>query len=227
MINKKLKIALLYFSTIKSYGIFNSAKVLFFEVIGLIYFQDINSLNYDDEKTSKYSESKKFEKYDVPYIPTPFYFLFLIKKTLIKLNIKKMKLIDIGCGYCRPAKYLARKFELSFSGIELNRSIAHKIIGENNHNFNIYNFNLRNLIKTKSFFKKNLNKNICNVIIISDTVEINQINKILHRLNNKVKIILIFININYKKFNNKKFKVIKKIFFKEKSRNIIFLRNYK
>ena len=97
---------------------------------------------------------------------------------------------------------------------------------EKNINFKIYNFNLRDKKKTKSFFKNNLKKNINNVIIISDTVEINQINKIFKSLDNHTKIILIFINVKYKKFKNKKFKIKKKILFKQNSRNIIFLDNY-
>ena len=145
---------------------------------------------------------------------------------LFQFEIKKIRLIDIGCGYCRPAKYLAKKFELSFAGIELSQDIAKKVIDENNEKFKIYNFNLRDIKKTKSFFKNNLKKNINNVIIISDTVEINQINKILKTLDNHNKIILIFINVKFKKFKNKKFKVKKTILFKKNSRNIIFLDNY-
>ena len=64
------------------------------------------------------------------------------------------------------------------------------------------------------------------MIIISDTVEINQINKIFKSLDNHTKIILIFINVKYKKFKNKKFKIKKTILFKQNSRNIIFLNNY-
>jgi len=226
MNSQKLKILILFLSTIRSYGVFNSIKIFFFEVYGLIYLWDLRSLTFDDEKSSTYKDTKKRGQYDVPYIPTPFYFLYLIKKVLYQLNIKKFNLIDIGCGYCRPAKYLAKKFELSFAGIELSQDIAKKVIDENNKKFNIYNFNLRDVKKTKSFFKNNLKKNINNVIIISDTVEINQINKIFKALDNHYKIILIFINVKFKKFKNKKFKVKKTILFKKNSRNIIFLNNY-
>lgn len=226
MLSQKLKILILFLSTIKSYGVFNSIKIFFFEVCGLIYLWDLRSLTFDDEKSSPYIDSKKSGQYNVPYIPTPYYFLYLIKKMLFQFEIKKIRLIDIGCGYCRPAKYLAKKFELSFAGIELSQDIAKKVIDENNEKFKIYNFNLRDIKKTKSFFKNNLKKNINNVIIISDTVEINQINKIFKSLDNHTKIILIFINVKYKKFKNKKFKIKKKILFKQNSRNIIFYNNY-
>ena len=226
MISQKLKILILFLSTIRSYGIFNSIKIFFFEVYGLIYLWDLRSLTFDDEKSSTYKDTKKRGQYDVPYIPTPFYFLYLIKKVLYQLNIKKFNLIDIGCGYCRPAKYLAKKFNLNFSGIELSKDITKKVIDEKNINFKIHNFNLRDKKKTKSFFKNNLKKNTNNVIIISDTVEINQINKIFKSLDNHTKIILIFINVKYKKFKNKKFKIKKTILFKQNSRNIIFLNNY-
>lgn len=226
MIISKLKIFLLFLKTISSYGIVNSGKIFFFELTGLIFLRDLKSLSYDDDETSSYLETKKTDEYNVPYIPTPYYFLYLIKKMLFQLEIKKIRLIDIGCGYCRPAKYLAKKFELSFAGIELSQDIAKKVIDENNEKFKIYNFNLRDIKKTKSFFENNLKKNINNVIIISDTVEINQINKIFKTLDNHYKIILIFINVKFKKFKNKKFKVKKIILFKKNSRSIIFLDNY-
>ena len=226
MISQKLKILILFLSTISNYGLFNSIKIFFFEVYGLIYLWDLQSLTFDDEKSSTYKDTKKKGQYDVPYIPTPFYFLYLIRKVLCKLNINKFNLIDIGCGYCRPAKYLAKNFNLNFSGIELSKDIAKKVIDEKNINFKIHNFNLRDKKKTKSFFKNNLKKNTNNVIIISDTVEINQINKIFKSLDNHTKIILIFINVKYKKFKNKKFKIKKTILFKQNSRNIIFLNNY-
>mgnify|MGYP005990687223 CR=1 FL=1 len=226
MITSKIKIFLLFLKTINCYGIVNSGKIFFFELIGLIFLRDLESLSYDDDETSSYLETKKTGEYNVPYIPTPYYFLYLIKKNLLASNIKKINFIDIGCGYCRPAKYLSKKFDLNFSGIELSKDITKKVMDEKNINFKIYNFNLRDKKKTKSFFKNNLKKNINNVIIISDTVEINQINKIFKSLDNHTKIILIFINVKYKKFKNKKFKIKKKILFKQNSRNIIFLDNY-
>ena len=42
--------------------------------------QDLKSLNYNDDETSAYSDTKRSKKYDVPYIPTPYYLLYLIKK---------------------------------------------------------------------------------------------------------------------------------------------------
>ena len=133
MIISKLKIFLLFLKTISSYGIVNSGKIFFFELTGLIFLRDLKSLSYDDDETSSYLETKKTDEYNVPYIPTPYYFLYLIKKMLFQLEIKKIRLIDIGCGYCRPAKYLAKKFELSFAGIELSQDIAKKVIDENKH----------------------------------------------------------------------------------------------
>ena len=229
MVNKKLKILQLYLSTINSYGIISSIKIFIFEILGLIFIKDLKSLNYDEEETSKYKDTKTSEKYDVPHIPTPYYFLYIIKKTLIKFHIKRFKLIDIGCGYCRPAKYLSKNFQLNFAGIELNQKIAKEVINESNRKFKIYNFNIRNSKKIKSFFKKNIKKNIDNVIIISDTVEIEQINKVFKKKGDKDKIILIFINVKYQKFRNKFFS-IKRIFtFKKKSRNVVFFmnKNYK
>ena len=226
MISEKLKIIELYFKTIKNYGLINSLKIFFFEVLGLLIMQDLKSLNYNDDETSTYSDTKRSKKYDVPYIPTPYYLLYLIKKKLINYNVRTFNLIDIGCGYCRPAKYFQKKFNLIFSGIEINKSIAKEISQKKNRNFKIFNFSVRNLVKVNFFFKKNLRINIINIILISDTIEVQQINKILKNLNKNYKIFIILINVKYKDFKNKDFKINEKIFFKKKSRNIIILKNH-
>jgi hypothetical protein len=225
MITSKIKIFLLFLKTINSYGIVNSGKIFFFELIGLIFLRDLESLSYDDDETSSYLETKKTGEYNVPYIPTPYYFLYLIKKNLLASNIKKINLIDIGCGYCRPAKYFNTIFKLNFTGIELNKKISNKITKQKIKNFKIYNFNLRNKKKTDLFFKKNLKDFENNIILISDTVEINLINKVLNKLKKK-KIKLVLINIKFSSLKLKKFKITKKIVFKKRSRNIIFLDNY-
>ena len=225
MITSKIKIFLLFLKTINSYGIVNSGKIFFFELIGLIFLRDLESLSYDDDETSSYLETKKTGEYNVPYIPTPYYFLYLIKKNLLASNIRKINLIDIGCGYCRPAKYFNTIFKLNFTGIELNKKISNKITKQKIKNFKIYNFNLRNKKKTDIFFKKNLKDCENNIIFISDTVEIDLINMVLNKLKKK-KIRLVLINIKFSALRLKKFKITKKIVFKKQSRNIIFLNNY-
>ena len=225
MIIRKIKIFLLFLKTINSYGVINSINIFFFELIGLIYLKDFQSLSYDDDSTSSYLDTKKTKKYNVPYIPTPYYFLYLIKNNLLKLSIKKINLIDIGCGYCRPAKYFDKKFKIKFAGIELSKIITKKVREKKIKNFKIYNFNLRNIKKTNLFFKKNLKSNINNIILISDTVEIDLINKIINKLKKK-RIILILINIKFSSLKLTKFRITKKIIFKKQSRNIIFLNNF-
>ena len=69
MIIRKIKIFLLFLKTVNSYGIINSTKIFFFELIGLIYLRDLQSLNYDDDDTSSYIDTKQTKKYNVPYIP--------------------------------------------------------------------------------------------------------------------------------------------------------------
>jgi len=115
---------------------------------------------------------------------------------------------------------------LIFSGIEINKSIVKEISQKKNRNFKIFNFSVRNLVKVNFFFKKNLRINIINIILISDTIEVQQINKILKNLNKNYKIFIILINVKYKDFKNKDFKINEKIFFKKKSRNIIILKNH-
>ena len=225
MIIRKIKIFILFLKTINSYGIMNSIKIFIFELIGLIYLRDLQSLSYNDDSTSSYLDTKQTKKYDVPYIPTPYYFLYLIKKNLLKLSIKKINFIDIGCGYCRPAKYFDRIFNIKFAGIELSKIIAKNVNNEKIKNFKIYNFNLRDIKKTNLFFKKNLKTNIDNIILISDTVEIDLINKVINKLKKK-RIILILVNIKFSALKLTKFRITKKIIFKKQSRNIIFLNNH-
>ena len=225
MINNKIKILFLFIKTITSYGIINSIKIIFFEIFGLIILRDVKSLSYNDENSSSYLDSKKLKKYNVPYIPTPYYFLYLIKNFLKTFNSNKINLIDIGCGYCRPAKYLSTKFNITFAGVELDTNISNEITKEKNKNFKIYNFDLRNVKKTSSFFNKNIKINANNLLLLSDTVEIDLINKILNKIKNKAKIKLVLINTKYKKLNIKNFKITKKIFFKHHLKNIIFLDN--
>jgi len=225
MIYNKIKILFLFIQSINSYGIINSIKIIFFEIIGLIILRDLKSLSYSEANSSSYSDSKKLKEYNVPYIPTPYYFLYLIKNFLLTLNSDKINLIDIGCGYCRPAKYLSKKFKITFTGVELDTNISNEIIREKNKNFKIYNFDLRNLRKTSFFFNKSIKSNTNNLLLLSDTVEINLINKILNTINNKAKITLVLVNTKYKKLNTKNFKITKIILFKNHLKNIVFLDN--
>lgn len=222
---KKLKLLILFFKAINSYGVINSTKIIFFELVELLTFKDSKSLDFEDNKTSSYKQSKKSKKYDVPYIPTPYFFLKIIKNYLHLVNLKKINFIDIGCGYCRPAKYLSRNFNVKFFGVDLDKNIVDQIRLEKNKNFKIYNFNIRNKKKINFFLEKNLKTKLCNIILISDTVEIQLINQLLNSINSKSRIIIILVNINYNKLKVKGFFVKKKIFFKNKSKNIIFLEN--
>ena len=112
MIRRKIKIFLIFLKSINSCAISTSAQIIFFEVVALIFLKDIKSLSFNDDKTSSYSASKKSSKYNVPYIPTPYYFLYLIKKYLFSLNINKINLIDIGCGYVDLLNICLNKFLL-------------------------------------------------------------------------------------------------------------------
>jgi hypothetical protein len=109
--------------------------------------------------------------------------------------------------------------------VELDTNISNEIIKEKNKNFKIYNFDLRNIKKTSLFFNKNIKANTNNLLLLSDTVEIDLINKILNKIENKAKITLVLINTKYKKLNIKNFKIKKKILFKHPLKNIILLDN--
>ncbi len=219
------KILLLFLKNINSYGIFVSIKIFIFEMLALINLDNFSDLSYN-ESNSSYEDSKKKKKYDVPYIPTPFYFLYLINKYLKKLNLKTIIFFDLGCGLCRPVNYLKDKINLTFIGVEIDKRIYDKININKNQKYKIYNTSLRNLIEIKKIIKNNLSKKYVNIFFVSDTAEINLFNKIYRELDPNKKIVLIFVNSNFHKFKNKNFNVKKKIFFKDKSRNIIFLKNF-
>ena len=214
----------LFFRIINNYGYKDSIKIFFYEFYYFIFLCDFISFKVVDEKTSSYIKPKG-KKYDAPHIPTPYYFLHLIKELFIKRNIKKINLIDIGCGYCRPEKFFKKKFKTTFFGIELDKNIIQEVNQDRIKKLQIYNFNIRNLKKIKFFFNKCLSKTIVNIIFISDVAEIDLVNSIIKKLNKEHKIYLLMINIKYKYFYSKNFKIQNKIVFKDKSKNIIIASN--
>lgn len=166
----------LFFLNALNYGLFPSIIILYFEVLGLLKFKNINELRIVEDINTSYLASKSQQKYNTAYIPTPYYFLFLIKKYLIRKKIKKFNFIDLGCGYSRPANYLNYYFNINYVGIDINKEIINSL--NSNKNFKYYSLDLRD---KKNFFKI-INDNFKNkkiIFFLSDPFDISLVNDIL------------------------------------------------
>ena len=222
-----IKLILLYLKNIKNYGLYISIKILFYEIYNILILKNIKDLSYDDTSTSTYNNSKLQQKYDVPYIPTPFYFLRIIYKYFEINKLDNIVFFDLGCGFCRPAIYLKKKINMNFLGFEINKEIISKLNINKYSNFRIFNLSLRQIKNIQKIINQNLSSTNVNIFFISDTVEIELINEIYQIFTTKNKIILIFVNSKIEKFINNNFELSKKIEFKNKTRNIAFYRNFK
>jgi hypothetical protein len=222
---KKIKLIKIFFNNILNYGFCNSMLILIHEIYNIFLTLSFKDLEFNDDATSDYNLTKlRNKKYNVPYIPTPFFFLSLIKRQLIKNNFKKFTLIDIGCGYVRVGKYLNKYFKIIYYGIEINKDIYSYIKNKNkNKNFIFFNFNVRNSKKTLSTFKNISKKNKINILFISDTLDLRSLKLIINKIsiNNNISY-LIMVNTDSDKFSFKNFYIVKKISFTKSNRNIIF-----
>ena len=70
---------LIFFRSINNYGLKEIFKIALYEFFYIIKFRDFSSLTYSDKNTSSYENVYKKLIYDTPYIPTPFYFLKIIR----------------------------------------------------------------------------------------------------------------------------------------------------
>ena len=199
-----IRLSKLFLVNIKNYGYLNSFKILIFELIGFIQFFNYKEFSFIEEKKTSYSGSKKFNTYNTAYIPTPYYFLYLINTHLNFKKMKQCKFIDLGCGYSRPANYfISKQKKIDYLGIDIYRYDKNKKKG-----YKILKQNLRNFKKTKIILDKFVKKNKNNVIFLSDPFDIKLVFKILNFLNLKgKKFFTILINVNTN-IANKDFKLI-------------------
>ena len=212
---------------INRYGFFVILKSMIYEIFYSIKFNDYSFFKYDsaDNIGRTYDDSKTIDSYTTPNIPTPYFFLHLIKNFLIDQKIDSFNFIDLGCGSGRLAKYFDSKFDIRFTGVDINK----KFIEENIKNFKrgnitFHTLDLKNIneVKDLDIIDKNFLKYKKNIIFISDSIDAKSILKIIPFLTNKFNEFL-FIMVNQKNndlFN--KYICIKRIFFKDESRNIIF-----
>ena len=227
ILNKFFYNAFIAFKSINRYGISLILKSLIFEIYYSIKFKDNLFFRSDDDKDNNidYDKSKLETGYGTPNIPTPYYFLHLIKKYLKEQKIDNFNFIDMGCGSGRLVNYLEKNFKRIFVGIDINS----KLIIENKKKFNQVNnyFFTIDLKEIKSFSDINfldcvIDKKKQNIIFISDAIDAESILNILPFFKNYLGKFH-FIMINQKKLDLfSKYNCKKNLFFKDKSRNISF-----
>ena len=213
-----IRLSKLFLINIKNYGYLNSLKILLFELIGLIRFFNYKEFSFIEENKTSYSSSKILNTYNTAYIPTPYYFLYLINAHLKFRKMSQCKFIDLGCGYSRPANYfISKQKKIDYLGIDIYRYDKNKKKG-----YKILKQDLRNFKKTKIILDKFIKKNQNNVIFLSDPFDIKLVFKILNFLNlKKKKFFTILVNVNtnivnrdfkliyLKKFNQRNIKIYK------------------
>ena len=212
---------------VNHYGYLLMLKSIIYEIYYSIKFQDFAFFGYDpnDNKVTSYQDSKIKNEYSAPNIPTPFYFLKLIKDYLKKERLNDFNIIDLGCGSGRLVKYFDHHFNIKFIGIDISKKIIDENIQKfkkNNNKF--YNLDLKkiNCVNDLDIIEENFSDNKKNVVFISDSIDALSIIKIIPVFKAKLKDYL-FIMVNQKDINSFNIYDCKKnIFFKDKSRNISF-----
>lgn len=227
-LNKFFYNLIISLKSINRYGILLILKSLVFEIYYSLKFKDNLFFRSDDNENKNeinYARSKLDINYGTPNIPTPYYFLHLLKLYLKKEEINNFNFIDMGCGSGRLVNYLDKFFKRDFIGLDINNKIIdeNKIKFARERNF-FYTFDLRKInnpsdLNFLSFVKKENKKNI---VFISDSIDGESIEKILPVFKKFLGKFL-FVMINQKNLNLfSKYKCKKNIFFKDKSRNISF-----
>ena len=213
-----IRLSKLFLINIKNYGYFNSLKIILFEIIGFIQFFNYKEFSFIEENKTSYSSSKKLNTYNTAYIPTPYYFLYLINEHLKFKKMRKCKFIDLGCGYSRPANYfISKQKKIDYLGIDIYKYDRNK-----KKSYKILKQDLRNFKKTKIILDKFIKKDQNNVIFLSDPFDIKLVFKILNFLNLKgKKFFTILVNVNtniinkdfkliyFKRFNRRNIKIYK------------------
>jgi len=194
----------LFLFNIKNYGYHNSIKIFFFELFGFIKNLNLKEFNFIEKSKTSYSKSKVSSFYNTAYIPTPYYFLYLINLQIKLYKINKFNFIDLGCGYSRPACYLISKGnKINYLGIDIYRYDNNKKKG-----YKILKHDLRDFKNTKIILNKFVKKNENNILFLSDPFDIKLIFKIITFLSLKKKnFFVIFVNVK-KNIQNKSFKLI-------------------
>ena len=153
--NKKFAFFLLDLLTlsIKNYGYLDTFRICYYELI----YSFIENFKYTKSTTlNDYYKTKKTSKsYDTPYVPTPYYFLKIIEKQIIKIKVKtKIKIkdytfIEFGCGAGKVTNFFKNYFKIAI-GIDKNKNFK-KFSTSSKQRF--IHLNLRNLNKLSKIEK--------------------------------------------------------------------------
>ena len=164
---------------IKKYGLKLIITIVIFE---LIY---IYKLRFSD-----YFATKKGKNNLEPYVPTPYYILFLIKKK-IKNIIKDSIFIEFGCGKGRVISYFENEEFSKIIGIEINSNLQ-KYLYFKSKKIKIFIDDCRNINFLNEIQKLTLNKTL--VLYFYHPFSITDINFIIkYFLSNNNKIILVIV----------------------------------
>ena len=145
---------ILLIKNINNYGIFVFLKIIFYEFLFLFSKKNIISLKHDSNHTSSYNETKSKKNYNTPYIPTPYYFLAIIKNLFVLKKLNNFSLIDFGCGYSRSFFYFSKYFKLNYIGIDINKKIINVMKDFQFNKTEFFHCNLKNKNKRKRQVKK-------------------------------------------------------------------------
>ena len=177
-----MKNLVLFIKNIKNYGLLIFLKIIFFEFLYTLKIFDFKSFKYEVFKNDDYELTKNNKIYNTPYIPTPYYFLKIVKEFFIKKKIKKIILIDLGCGYSRSQKFF-QSLSAFFLGFDYNSKIILNLQSQKIKNSRFYNVNLRNKNASKFLISKILKykKNNQIVIFFSDAFVLYLLKKIIKK----------------------------------------------
>tara|TARA_B110000003_G_scaffold276526_1_gene323590 strand:- start:3308 stop:3982 length:675 start_codon:yes stop_codon:yes gene_type:complete len=206
---KIINVLYLLIINFRNYGFSNFSKIIFYEIKNILRF-GFSDLFYDQSNTKN---SYKFTKtniestkitYDATYLPTPYFFLEIIKAKLDTLNTKKFIFLDFGCGAGRVLNFFSKEYN-ELIGIDKN-SKYRKFFTKKNQKFFKLDLNfVQNLNKIKFSSKKI-------ILYFFNPFDLSKIIKIINFFTiNKYEIIVITVNcapIKSKKISkiyNKKF----------------------
>ena len=216
-----MKNIFLLLKNINNYGIFTFCKIVFYELINSIIFKDFKSLKYEQKKFDSYNLTKHSKIYNTPYIPTPYYFLSLIRNYFIKIKISKILFIDLGCGYSRTQFFFSKSFDSYFIGYDYNDNIINYLKNKKINRAKFYSSNLREKSTVKSLItniNKYKNRNL--LVFFSDSFDLYLLNEILINISKKCNFYCILINIKKNNLLKIKYKTVFNKSFKMKNRNI-------
>ena len=154
MKKKIIKVLYLLVTNYKNYGFLNFLKILFYEIKNIIIF-GYSDLFYDQSDTentyefTKKNIGSKKTRYDATYLPTPYFFLHIIKKRLEQFDIKKFTFLDFGCGAGRVLNFFSIDCD-ELIGIDKNSKYRRFIKKKNQKFLKINIDNVDNLRKIRS-----------------------------------------------------------------------------